>query len=117
MILDPMASCGISIAIIVIAVKMAMPSLEELLEASLPESVEKEITDIVSAVPGVNDIHELKTRRNGISFIIDAHIVVDPSITIVEAHDIATDVEDALHRKFGEGTQTSIHVEPDKEAR
>ena len=116
-ILDPMASCGISIAIIVIAVKMAMPSLEELLEASLPESVEKEITDIVSAVPGVNDIHELKTRRNGISFIIDAHIVVDPSITIVEAHDIATDVEDALHRKFGEGTQTSIHVEPDKEAR
>lgn len=116
-ILDPIASCGISIAIIVIAVKMAMPSLAELLEASLPESIENDIMETVSAVPGVNDVHDLKTRRNGISFIIDAHIVVDPDMTIVEAHDIATDVEDALHRKFGKETQTSIHVEPDKEAR
>lgn len=116
-ILDPIASCGISIAIIVIAVKMAIPSLSELLEASLPESIENDITEIVSAIPGVNDVHDLKTRRNGISFIIDAHIVVDPDMTIVEAHDIATDVEDALHRKFGKETQTSIHVEPDKEAR
>ena len=116
-ILDPITSCVISVAIIIVAVKMALPSLAELLETSLPEDIEKEIMDIASSVPGVNDIHELKTRRNGMSFIIDAHVVVDPDMTVVEAHDIATNVEEALCGRFGPETQTSIHIEPDTAAK
>ena len=115
-ILDPLASCGISIAIIVVAVKMALPSLAELLEASLPEEMENEIKEIAMSVKGVDDIHELKTRRNGISVIIDAHVVVDPDMTVVQAHDISTAVETALRSRFGAETQVNIHVEPGKEA-
>ena len=111
-VLDPLASCIISIAIIVVAVKMALPSLAELLETSLPEDIENEIKETASSVKGVIDIHELKTRRNGMSFIIDAHITVRPDISIVEAHDIATCVEDVLLSKYGQQTQISIHVEP-----
>ena len=114
-VLDPIASCCISIAIIAVAVKMALPSLSELLETSLPEEIEDEIIRTASGIPGVCDIHDLKTRRNGISFIIDAHITVKPSISIVEAHDIATDVENALQQKFGSETQINIHMEPDTE--
>jgi divalent metal cation (Fe/Co/Zn/Cd) transporter len=62
----------------------------------------------------VRDVHDLKTRRNGISFVIDAHVVVDPHITIVEAHNIATNVERRLRDKYGNQTQMSIHMEPDK---
>lgn len=115
-ILDPIASCAISIAIIIVAFRMAMPSIAELLEASLPEEIENQITATASAVEGVRDFHELKTRRNGISFIIDAHMTVDPDISIVEAHNIATRVEDALRTKFGSETQISIHMEPDGSA-
>lgn len=116
-VLDPVASCVISVAIIVIAVRLALPSLAELLETSLPEDIEQEIVAIASAVKGVNDVHELKTRRNGISFIIDAHIAVNPDISIVEAHDIATDVEDALRSRYGQETQINIHVEPSADSR
>ena len=116
-ILDPIASCGISIFIIVVAVKMAIPSLNELLETALPEDIENKIIETASAVNGVKDIHNLKTRRNGISAIIDAHIVVDPSISITLAHDIATEVEEALSRKFGSETQVNIHIEPDKNSK
>lgn len=116
-ILDPIASCCISIAIIVVAVKMALPSLSELLETSLPEAIEEDIKKTAAAVPGVEDIHNLQTRRNGISFIIDAHVVVDPTISVVQAHDIATAVEDALRAKYGTETQISIHIEPGCEAK
>lgn len=115
-ILDPIVSCAISIAIIIVAFRMAMPSIAELLEASLPEEIENQITATASAVEGVRDFHELKTRRNGISFIIDAHMTVDPDISIVEAHNIATRVEEALRAKFGSETQISIHMEPDGSA-
>ncbi len=116
-ILDPLASCIISVAIVVVAVRMAIPCLAELLETSLPEEVEQEIKTIALSIKGVDDIHELKTRRNGISFIIDAHIAVNPNISIVEAHDIATNVEDALQAKYGSETQINIHVEPEVDAR
>ncbi|MBO7764655.1 MAG: cation transporter [Bacteroidales bacterium] len=112
-ILDPIAGCCISIAIIVVAIKICIPSLAELLDASLPEDVENEIISNTLSVKGVNDVHGLKTRRSGISFIIVAHIVVNPTLSLVEAHDISTDVENALKRRFGDQTQISIHVEPD----
>ena len=112
-ILDPLAACAISIAIIVVAVKMGLPSIEELLEASLPEDVEYEIRETASAVPGVRNIHALKTRRNGVSYIIDAHILVDPQISVVESHETASQVENALSSRYGKETQVNIHVEPD----
>lgn len=114
-ILDPIVSCIISIAIIVVAVKMALPSLEELLETSLPEDIEKEIIQTISAVKGVVDVHDLRTRRNGITFIISAHIIVSSQISIVEAHDISTEAEEAIQKKYGPETHISIHVEPDTE--
>ncbi|MBR3014295.1 MAG: cation-efflux pump, partial [Bacteroidaceae bacterium] len=82
-----------------------------------PEEVLQGIIDTASAVKGVNNIHELKTRRNGMSYIIDAHIAVDPTISIIEAHDIATNVEEALRRKYGKETQINIHVEPGTDAK
>ena len=116
-ILDPIVSCCISIAIIIVAIKISLPSLAELLDTALPEDIEKEIISTASSVPGVKDIHELKTRRNGISFIIIAHIVVNPEISIVEAHDISTAVESALKDRFGNESQISIHIEPDVDSK
>lgn len=116
-VLDPLTSCFISVAIIVVAIKISLPSLAELLDTALPEDIENEIMATASSVPGVIEIHDLKTRRNGISFIIIAHIVVNPTISIVEAHDIATDVENALKAKFGGESQISIHIEPDVDSK
>ena len=115
-ILDPLVCCCISIAILVVAVRMAGPSLKELMDASLPEDVEKEIVSLSMSVDGVRNVHELKTRRNGISIIIEAHMVVDPNITVEKAHDIVTAVEDVLRRRYGDGTQISIHIEPSEQA-
>ena len=51
-VLDPVASCVISVAIIVIAVRLALPSLAELLETSLPEDIEQEIVAMAATKCG-----------------------------------------------------------------
>ena len=79
--------------------------------------MEQKIIAVSSAVPGVMNVHGLKTRRNGPSIILEAHIVVEPSITVVQAHNIATAVEDALKHSFGNETQISLHIEPGVNAR
>ncbi len=115
-ILDPLVCCCISIAIFVVAVKMAGPSLKELLDGSLPENTEQEIAETALSVDGVKNLHELKTRRSGISIMIEAHMVVDPHITVEQAHEIATSVESRLKDRFGKETQISIHIEPSETA-
>ncbi|MGM9736304.1 MAG: cation diffusion facilitator family transporter [Candidatus Cryptobacteroides sp.] len=115
-ILDPLASCCISIAIIFVAVKMSIPCLGELVDASLPEESENNIINAVRSVEGVRDVHALKTRRSGTSVIVNAHIVVDPQMKVTQAHDIATKVERAISELYGPQTQSSIHIEPDIES-
>lgn len=112
-ILDPLMGCAISIVIFVVAVKMALPAMKELLDISLPDDVENDIIETALRVDGVTDVHNLKTHRNGPSIIIDAHIMVDHHLNIVAAHNISTEVEDSIKRRFGPETQISLHIEPD----
>ena len=115
-VLDPIASCVIGVMIVVVAVKMAVPSLQELLDVSLPEDVERSIMETIVSVDGVKSAHGLKTRRNGTSVIMEAHIVVDPQISIFRAHEISTEVERAIRGKLGAQTQISLHIEPSADA-
>ena len=111
-ILDPLVGLAISVVIIVVAVRMSLPALAELTDASLPEDVEQRITEVIEAVPGVEDVHELKTRRCGHYSIAEVHMVVRPDMTIHEAHDITVEAERRLHAEFGDDMQLTIHVEP-----
>lgn len=116
-ILDPIVGCLISIFIFVIAIKMCLPALNELTEASLPDDVESKMVELIKSVDGVKNVHELKTRKSGPSIIIDAHMVVDPEMSVLEAHAITEKVEDLLRENFGKEMQISLHVEPSIEAR
>jgi len=112
-ILDPLMGCAISIVIFIVAIKMALPAMKELLDISLPDETENEIVETISGIKGVTDVHNLKTRHTGPSVIIDAHIMVDHTISIVEAHDISTAAENAIRDRFGPETQINLHMEPD----
>ncbi len=116
-VMDPLVCCAISIFIFYIAVKMAVPALNELTEASLPDEIEAEMEQIIRSVEGVKDVHAMKTRSLGPNVIIDSHIVVCPDMTVLKAHDITEVAEARLRERFGADTQISLHVEPSKEAK
>lgn len=111
-ILDPLAAVIVSFFILKVAFDISRQSIRELVEESLGEDKEREILAIAGAVGGVYAPHHLKTRRIGNAIAVDLHIVVDPRLNVVEAHDIATRVESALREKYGADTHASIHVEP-----
>lgn len=115
-ILDPITGCVISIFILVMAVKMSVPAIKELLDVSLPDDVEEKIEATAKSVKGVVDLHELKTRREGPGIIMEGHLVLDSEISLKEAHDISKKVEAALRKEFGPETQISLHLEPEDDA-
>lgn len=115
-ILDPITGCVISIFILVMAVKMSVPAIKELLDVSLPDDVEEKIEATAKSVKGVVDLHELKTRREGPGIIMEGHLVLDSDISLKEAHNISKKVEESLRKEFGLETQISLHLEPEDDA-
>lgn len=115
-ILDPLAGCVISIFIIVMAVRMSIPAIKELLDVSLPDEMEDEIERTAKGVPGVVDLHELKTRREGPGIVLEGHLVLHSDISLEQAHSISKQVELALRGRFGDSTQISLHLEPENDS-
>ena len=113
-VLDPIAAVIVSFFILKVSVKLLVPSMNELLEKSLPAEEENRINEIVLSYPGVTAPHHLRTRRIGNNRSIDLHVRMDGKLTLEEAHRRATLIEQRLREEFGKGTYISIHVEPIK---
>ena len=86
----------------------------ELTESSLLGDIEKEIEDIICSFPDVSEPHNLRTRRIGNRFAIEAHVRMDGNLPLSVAHDRATAIEERIRERYGKQTHVTIHMEPVK---
>lgn len=114
-VLDPIAAVVVSVLIVKVAIQLVVPAINDLLEKSLPQKVEKEILSLIDQTPEVKNPHNLCTRRIGNDFAIEVHIRVDGQTTVSHAHDLTKDIERKLRLRFGQTTHIVLHVEPLKE--
>ncbi len=111
-ILDPIASVVVGAFIVKVAFDLLKNGIGDLMEQSLPDQVEEEILRLAESVPGVTKPHDLRTRRIGNHYAIEMHILMDGNLSLKEAHDKASEVEDLLRNHYGEETHVAVHVEP-----
>ena len=111
-VLDPVAGVVVGLFIAKVAIGLLRDGIGDLMEQSLPDDVEEEILRLAASVPGVTSPHELHTRRIGNHYAIELHILVDGDITLREAHEIASQVEERLRGHYGTETHISVHVDP-----
>ncbi len=111
-ILDPIAAILVSIFIVKSGYDIIKPCIDELLEASLPESQENRIVEIVKSIEGIDSVHKLRTRRIGNNIAVDLHALMDGNQSLRSAHEKATAAERKLKQEYGTGTIVTIHMEP-----
>ena len=111
-VLDPLASVIVGLFIVKVALDLFRNGIGDLMEQSLPDAIEEEILQLVASLPDVVEPHELRTRRIGNHYAIELHILMDGDITLREAHDKASEVEELLRNHYGEDTHVAVHVEP-----
>lgn len=100
-VLDPVASVIVGVFIVKVSVDMLRKGIGDLMEHSLPDSVEEEILALVASLPGDVKPHDLRTRRLGNHYAIELHILMDGDISLREAHDKASEVENLLREHYG----------------
>ncbi len=111
-VLDPVAAVVVSVFIIRVALKLFRPSIEELLEKSLPAEDEQCIMNSILEEPGVSAPHNLRTRRIGNNRAIDVHVRMDGNTPLNIAHQATRNIEKRLRKQFGNQLFINIHVEP-----
>ncbi len=111
-VLDPIAGLIVSIFIAKVAWDLGKPSIDELLEHALPTEMCEKIGKAIIANKDVISFHKLKTRKIGNDIALDVHIQLDKNHSFVEAHNITTQVEQAIKQELGKNAYISIHTEP-----
>ena len=110
--LDLVAAAVVGVMIAHMGGKFALEALAELIDTGLsPEEVEA-IRATLLATPGVRSLHEMRTRKMADNALVDAHIIVDPKISVSEGHFIAESARQAVLRHH-HVMDVMVHIDPE----
>lgn len=114
-LLDPIAAAIVGFMVARMGWTFGWDALQDLSDRALDESDTADLRARILSTPGVRDVHELRTRKMGDFALVDAHVLVDPMISVSEGHYIA---ETARARVLSDNRvlDALIHVDPENDA-
>ena len=108
---DPVVGLLITVAIAGVLVGAVRDVGRRLLDGVDP-SLTDQAADVLSGVPGVESVDEVRLRWIGHRLRGEAVIGVAPHLDVVSAHDVATRAAAAVHAAMPNLDAVSVHVEP-----
>jgi cation diffusion facilitator family transporter len=114
-LLDPIAAAIVGFMVARMGWTFGWDALQDLSDRALDDAAAADVRKLLMSTPGVRDVHELRTRKMGDFALVDAHILVDPLISVSEGHYIA---ESARSRLLTDNRvlDALIHVDPENDA-
>ena len=110
-ILDPIAALIVGFIVAKMGWSFGWDALHDLMDRAVDDEDVQAIRATLLDTPGVQGVHDLRTRKMGDMIVVDAHIEVDASITVEAGHDIAVQ---ARHRVLQRHRVLNLmtHVDP-----
>jgi cation diffusion facilitator family transporter len=109
---DAISAMAVAGIVVYISIQLGMRTIYGLLDTA-PKGMVERIRTVVEGVPGVIDCHNLRVRYSGPQVFVDAHILVHPDQSIVEAHALTETIEAAI-RAIIPGADITVHPEPEE---
>ncbi|MGB0127646.1 MAG: cation diffusion facilitator family transporter [Rhodocyclaceae bacterium] len=114
--LDLLAATIVGFLILRMGWKFAFEALRELIDTGLDEESVGAIRTTLLDTQGVIDLHELRTRRMGHQALVDAHIRVDPRISVSEGHRIAEHARYRVLKSQPDVLDVLVHVDAEDDS-
>ena len=108
---DPLFALLVAAYILRSAWTIARRALDLLMDRELPDAQRERIRAIALGHPGVQGLHDLKTRSSGTQPFIQFHLVLAAELPLLEAHRIADAIEGREKLAFP-GAEVIIHQDP-----
>ena len=84
----------------------------KLTDMSCNDATINEMREVILSQDLVKGIDQLRTRLFGNKIYVDVEILVNSSSSLIEAHDIAQEVHDAIEEQFPKVKHCMVHVNP-----
>jgi cation diffusion facilitator family transporter len=110
-VLDPIAAVVVGGGILLTGVDIVRDNVDYLVGAAPAESLRDDIVAAALKEPEVKGAHDVVAHYVGPEVDVSLHIEVEGDLTIREAHDIETDVINAI-REIPEVDDAFVHVDP-----
>ena len=110
--LDLVAAAVVGVMIAYMGGKLAMEALSELIDTGLDAEEVEAIRKTLLDTPGVLGLHELRTRKMADNALVDAHVLVDPRISVSEGHHIAESARHAVLKNH-HVLDVMVHIDPE----
>lgn len=110
---DSLLALGIGLYIAFIGGKIVFDSLGELVDQrGLSKEDSLRVHDLVTSIPGIVGIHELRSRRMGAEVLLDLHLDVEAYITVSEGHFLGECVVQCIHEHLDHVREVIFHIDP-----
>ncbi|MDF1720249.1 MAG: cation diffusion facilitator family transporter [Minwuia sp.] len=108
---DPIIGLMIAIWLLRGSWRIAMTAFDQLMDRELPPEERVRISEAAVAVPGVDAVHDLRTRQSGVDTFVQIHVELDGGMRLYQAHVIA-DLVEAEVQQIHPGTEVFVHLDP-----
>ena len=88
-LLDPVAAMVVGLIVTRMGYSFMSDSLHDLMDRSVDIETENKIKTTLLSTPGVEGIHDLKTRKMGDLVVVDVHLEINGNLSVKVGHDIA----------------------------
>lgn len=109
--LDRLAAVVVAILIVKMGLAMAWQSIKELIDTGVDAQKAQDILASIRQVPGVNSVHELRTRSLAGTVMTDVHVQVGSYLTVSEGHYIADKVYEVLVKGGFDIADVLVHID------
>ena len=113
---DSLAAIVVGFMIVRMGVVFAWEAFQELIDAGLSIEEVDSIRQTLIDTSGVQSLHELRTRRMAHRALVDAHILVDPRISVSEGHCIAERARARVLKSHAMVADVLVHVDPEDDS-
>jgi len=110
--LDLVAAAVVGVMIAHMGGKLALEAMAELIDTGLDAEEVEAIRQTLLNVHGVRGLHELRTRKMADNALVDAHVMVDPKISVSEGHYIAESARHAVLKNH-HVMDVMVHIDPE----
>jgi len=110
---DSVAAILVGFMIARMGIVFAWDAFQELIDAGLSIEEVDSIRQTLIDTPGVKSLHDLRTRRMAHRALADAHILVDPRISVSEGHYIAEHARSRVLKSHPTVVDVLVHIDPE----
>ncbi|MCF8198241.1 MAG: cation diffusion facilitator family transporter [Sulfuritalea sp.] len=112
---DSVAAIIVGAMIIRVGFKFAWEAIRELIDTGLSVEEVAAIRHTIASTSGVLGMHELRTRRMAHQVLVDAHVQVNPRISVSEGHRVAESARQRVLDRHPEVLDVLVHVDAEND--